>query len=676
MPISLNLFSNNFNNPVLEKKLKNFRAVQRYRSNNRLAKKNDAVKALGLSKNTVAKYWDRKSEPTADISPEKAKKVISKVADSDKDILKIILNVYLPDDRNFDCDLTFGKGDFYRELDELPKHRYDKYPLPSSETNGLQVHKLEDIDNPESEAYIPDNSLSSVIIDLPQEISKSGRGNVGAFKSMTDLAESYNYMLELAERKLRFASPEHPGGLLIVKVGDIIHKGETIWLSQIVPELAMGEYTDLSYKFRSKIKYLNFVNFDSVDKFVHRYSPEEIDSSDVASRSIKAHDYYLVFRKKGEDPTETFYYISNQPCNGNKLNGDLMDYEGYAPYVEYREAELREIKRKNPDASIYLVEIPDRTPGITLYIHNNAEPFKDVANRTLESWRKAKYPELISKLPLVFSKYAFASGSELLKFINSRISEVVVPYNISRKDNPVHKKTAQFLRDMGVKYISINHRSNKIAIINEESINIKKTSMKSESTEIFFHGSPKLFDTFDLSHALEGDGKVKFGYGVYVTSQYKSAAHYSAVKPEWTEHYVYTLRVPRKTESNYIAFKQPVHKRIVDAAAERLGIAIPSKAVADGKEFRKYLACQLIRDIELGPEMPKSVLNLMGEKAASEFLLSIGVDFIEWPYNWSAPELGTNRAILNDKAVEIVRIDRVEIDKKKQLIPSSEKQVR
>ena len=35
--------------------------------------------------------------------------------------------------------------------------------------------------------------------------------------------------------------------------------------------------------------------------------------------------------------------------------------------------------------------------------------------------------------------------------------------------------------------------------------------------EIFYHDSSVLFDKFDLAHALEGDGKVKFGYGVYVT---------------------------------------------------------------------------------------------------------------------------------------------------------------
>lgn len=44
---------------------------------------------------------------------------------------------------------------------------------------------------------------------------------------------------------------------------------------------------------------------------------------------------------------------------------------------------------------------------------------------------------------------------------------------------------------------------------------------------IFYHGSSVLFPRFDLSHVLEGDGKVKFGYGVYLTSSFKSAAHYS-----------------------------------------------------------------------------------------------------------------------------------------------------
>ena len=81
--------------------------------------------------------------------------------------------------------------------------------------------------------------------------------------------------------------------------------------------------------------------------------------------------------------------------------------------------------------------------------------------------------------------------------------------------------------------------------------------------EIFYHGSCVLFPKFDLAHALEGDGKVKFGYGVYVTSAYTSAAHYSGSNDDWTDHYVYTVEIPAKTATNHIAFKQYVHPDIV-----------------------------------------------------------------------------------------------------------------
>lgn len=34
--------------------------------------------------------------------------------------------------------------------------------------------------------------------------------------------------------------------------------------------------------------------------------------------------------------------------------------------------------------------------------------------------------------------------------------------------------------------------------------------------EIFFHGTSVLFKKFDIAHALEGDGKAKFGFGTFM----------------------------------------------------------------------------------------------------------------------------------------------------------------
>ena len=41
---------------------------------------------------------------------------------------------------------------------------------------------------------------------------------------------------------------------------------------------------------------------------------------------------------------------------------------------------------------------------------------------------------------------------------------------------------------------------------------------------LLYHGSPELFDAFDLSKAGEGTG-VKFGFGVYLTESEDSDRH-------------------------------------------------------------------------------------------------------------------------------------------------------
>lgn len=180
--------------------------------------------------------------------------------------------------------------------------------------------------------------------------------------------------------------------------------------------------------------------------------------------------------------------------------------------------------------------------------------------------------------------------------------------------------------------------------------------------EIYYHGSSALFHNFDLEHALEGAAKVKFGYGVYVTSAYSSAAHYSAAHPGALTHYVYTVEVPEKKSDNFIAFKQPVLDTIVKRAEAKLSVAIPQKAKEDGKEFRKFLATTL---------SGKKKIDLAAEKAASQFLLSIGVDFIEWPYNWKNPAAESNRAILSDESIHISKVEIVEVDEKKHFIEGS-----
>lgn len=100
---------------------------------------------------------------------------------------------------------------------------------------------------------------------------------------------------------------------------------------------------------------------------------------------------------------------------------------------------------------------------------------------------------------------------------------------------------------------------------------------------------------------------------------------------------------------------------IIQKAAKKIGEAIPEKMTLDGKDFRKFLAKKL-----------NGKIDLEGEKKAAAFLLSIGVDFIAWPYNWKNPSLGTNRAILDESKVKIVGVDELQLDQKKQLIEGSQ----
>lgn len=193
----------------------------------------------------------------------------------------------------------------------------------------------------------------------------------------------------------------------------------------------------------------------------------------------------------------------------------------------------------------------------------------------------------------------------------------------------------------------------------------------------FYHGSSaEPFDRFSLDHALEGDGKVKFGWGVYVTEKYSTAAHYAFNKhrPENKDFYVYTVEIPDRTPDNCLSLLKgvPVAESIVNRVEAKLGETIPAEAKVEGIPFRKYLANKLTGEDKPAKKMIDKA-TVEGEKAASEFLSSLGVHLIEWPYNWQKPEAEKNMAVLDDRNVRIVRIEKVELDPKgHQLIEGSQ----
>lgn len=192
---------------------------------------------------------------------------------------------------------------------------------------------------------------------------------------------------------------------------------------------------------------------------------------------------------------------------------------------------------------------------------------------------------------------------------------------------------------------------------------------------IVYHGSSALFDRFDQSHAGEGTGYGKYGWGVYVTERYATAAHYSSKRKSEGKNtfYVYTFEIPDSNPNNCLSLlkRVPVSKSIIERTEKKLGETVPEEVTVEGIPFRKWLANKLIGNIKsLGQMTKKSTIE--GEQAASEFLLGIGVELIEWPVDWNKPEGEKNLTVLSDSKVRILRIEKVELDKKDQLIEGTQ----
>ena len=194
--------------------------------------------------------------------------------------------------------------------------------------------------------------------------------------------------------------------------------------------------------------------------------------------------------------------------------------------------------------------------------------------------------------------------------------------------------------------------------------------------EIFYHGTSVLFKKFDIAHALEGDGKAKFGFGTYVTEVYTTAALYAHNKkrPECTDYYVYTVEIPDLTDDNHLFSNRPVHLSIIQRTEKALGEQLPDEVKIEGKPFRKYVGNLLVGK-KGSIKTLKEKTDIDAEKAASKFFSEIGLEYYVWPQAWSNPNGPTNRAVLNIDKIRIVRIDKVELDKKFQLIEGSQKEI-
>lgn len=197
-------------------------------------------------------------------------------------------------------------------------------------------------------------------------------------------------------------------------------------------------------------------------------------------------------------------------------------------------------------------------------------------------------------------------------------------------------------------------------------------------TEIFYHGTCYLFDKFSLSFLGNGEGKSKFGHGIYITSNYKTAALYAAkaAKANGKECcYVYTIEVPMLTESNNIFSCKPVNMDVVQRVEKAIGEAIPDEVKSVGKHFRKYLGNLLTGQRSTVKKMMGKA-DAVAENAVSQFLNTVGVVYLAWPQSQTNPDGDPNRAVLNEVDIRIIKIEQVEVDEKNRLIEGSQREIK
>lgn len=194
-------------------------------------------------------------------------------------------------------------------------------------------------------------------------------------------------------------------------------------------------------------------------------------------------------------------------------------------------------------------------------------------------------------------------------------------------------------------------------------------------TETFYHGTCNLFDKFSLSFLGSGEGKSKFGQGIYITSSYKTAALYAAKAAKANGKrccYVYTVEVPVLTENNHVFSCKPVNQEVINRVEKEIGQTIPEEVKSAGKLFRKYLGNLLTGQLGTVKQMMGKA-DTIAETAVSEFLSNIGIVYLVWPHAQTKPDGDTNRAVLNERYIRVLKIEQVEVDKENKLVEGSEK---
>lgn len=250
-----------------ERQLMTFNKVQKYLKKNTDASLREIADALGMAVNTVRKYINPDSKPQKTLNnkistygkQENAATLLT-VSEKEDVILRSILHLYLNDAPTFDCDLTFGDGDFYKYIPR-PKARFDKFP---------KFPDVKDLDLVLSSFPL----YESVVVDLPHYVNKKGEETPEKFATRDDAYHHHKRMLAIAHNILK------PNGILIYKTTDFVINGRQEWISDYAIRQAMLR------------------GFELIDKFIYVVPKRMMRRHSNQGFATKNHAFFFVFRKR------------------------------------------------------------------------------------------------------------------------------------------------------------------------------------------------------------------------------------------------------------------------------------------------------------------------------------------------------------------------------------------
>ncbi len=150
---------------------------------------------------------------------------IKSVSYDQQEILSNILTLYVAGN-TFDCDATYGYGEFYSGLIARPKLCFDIDPKKPEATHG------------DSRALpLASASIKTLMFDPPFMVNTDGRSgllarNYGAYQTITALREHYQTSLDEFARVLR------PRGILVFKCQDFVHGRSNYFIHDEVLQMA------------------------------------------------------------------------------------------------------------------------------------------------------------------------------------------------------------------------------------------------------------------------------------------------------------------------------------------------------------------------------------------------------------------------------------------------------